>query len=156
MANKPDKDKAKYTYFDNKDVLNTLKQIANERSKAQGGYVTVPEVIRKATLALANEYLRKHNKQEIKYEWRAGKFAPGSASSAARCEVDLQAKMNVFDKRGKKMREWNHIAQLPQLLRLCPKCKVVYAGDARFHRVYDESGAVLETHESAGDFREAK
>ena len=125
--NQPGKDKRKFTYFENKLVFDTLQLVAQDEARTRGGAVTVSELIRNSTLDCANKYRRKQGQPDIKHDTSGGKFAPGSASSARQCVVDLQGNMDVSDKRGKKMDEWKKIKQLPELLRLYRKCKVVYA-----------------------------
>jgi hypothetical protein len=124
--NQPDKNKRKFTYFEHKNVFATLQLIAKDETSIRGREVTVPELIRKETLVLANKYRRKHGKPEIEYDPSGGKFVPGGPLSAARCEVDLQGNMEVRDRCGNRMRKWKRISQLPQLLSLYRKCKVVY------------------------------
>jgi hypothetical protein len=129
--NKPHEDKRKVTYFEHKQVFKTLQDIAKEETEKQGHLVEVPEIIRKSTLKLANKYRVQHGEKPIDYDPSSGKFAPGGADSAARCEVDLQGNIEVRDRRGNKMRKWKRISQLPRLLRLYPKCKVVYVSHFR-------------------------
>src|SRR3954447_22247484 len=135
--NRPHKDKRKFTYFENRQVFDTLVQIAKEKTAEQGRIVTVPELIREDTLAVANKFLRKHGKQPIEYDTGAGKFAPGSGrrGSAAECQVDIQGKIEVRDRLGNKLNEWKHVEQIPQLLRSYPKCKIVFV--KQFHNVLD-------------------
>jgi len=41
--NQPDRNKQKFTYFEHKEVMETLQQMAKEETEAPGHIVTVPE-----------------------------------------------------------------------------------------------------------------
>lgn len=124
--NQPDSKKRKFTYFENKDVFAALQEMADEETQKQGRVVTVPELIRETALKRANMFLNKHGKKPTDYDTTAGKFAPGGVGSAARAEVDLKGKMNVFDRNGNKLPDWKKVEQIPQLLRVFPKCRITY------------------------------
>jgi hypothetical protein len=124
--NQPDKKKRKFTYFEHKKVFNTLERIAKDETSMRGRIVTVPELIRNLTKALANEYRSKRGKRLINYDTSAGKFAPSKVGSPTDAFVYIDGRMEVFDKTGKKMNEWKNVTQLPELLRLYPKCKVQF------------------------------
>ena len=123
--NQPDKAKRRFTYFENRDVFNTLTQIANEETEKRGEIVTVPALIREVALKRANEFLRRKGQEPIDYDPSAGKFAPSGARAAARAVVDLKGNLAVYDREGNKIGGYNKLAQVPQLLRAFPKCRVI-------------------------------
>jgi hypothetical protein len=124
--NTPKKNKKKYTYYDHKQVLATLEQVAKEETtkRGHGRNVTAPELIREMTLNLANKHLIEGGKEPIRYDTSAGKFAPGGIGSAANAVVDMKGRMTVYDKSGNKLDEWETVQDIPHLLRLYPKCRV--------------------------------
>ena len=124
--NKPDEKKRKVTYFEHKGVYATLEQIAGDETKIQPYAVSVPEIIRTLTLARANGYLRKHGQKQIDYDPSAGKFAPANAASPANAFVNMRGGLKVFDKLGNQIKRWSKVIQIPELLRLYPKCRIEY------------------------------
>ena len=124
--NQPDSKKRKFTYFEHRDVFAVLQEMADEETKKQGRVVTVPEIIRESALKRANTFLNKQGKSPIDYDTTAGKFAPGGIGSAVRAVVDLKGRMTVTDRHGNKLPDWKKVDQIPQLLRLYPKCRVNY------------------------------
>ena len=124
--NTPSKNKRKVTYQEHKSVHATLKQIAADETKTQPYPVSVGEVLRTLTLARANEYRRKRGQPPIAYDPSAGKFAPGNAASPAGASVNLRGDMKVFDKLGNQIKGWSKVSQIPEILRLYPKCRIEY------------------------------
>jgi hypothetical protein len=122
--NQPDRDKRKFTYYEHNGVFATLQLIAKDETSTRGRIVRASELIRNMTRARANEYHRKHGQPRIKYDTTSGKFAPSSVDSATLALVTINGDLKVFDKQGKKMNNWRKVTQLPDLLRLHPKCKV--------------------------------
>jgi len=130
--NKPDRNKRKFTYFERKEVMETLQQMAEEETEGPGYIVTVPELIRRSTLNLANRYLKRHDKKPIEYDPSAGKFAPGNPSPD-NLVVNEKGDVTLYCK-GNKL-PWSITLQdIERLLRRCPKCRVKSKiGDQEFH-----------------------
>jgi hypothetical protein len=124
--NQHHKDKRKFTYFEHKNVFSTLELIAEEETSMHGRIVRVPELIRRMTRVRANKYRTKHGQPEINYDTSSGKSAPPPGGSATLALVNMRGGMEVFDKRGNKMKEWTKVDQIPDLLRGHPKCKIQY------------------------------
>jgi hypothetical protein len=145
--NQPKRYKRKLTYFEHKKVFNVLEQIAKNQTKRHHEVqkVTVPQLIREDTLKLANRYLIDHGKEPIDYDTSAGKFAPKGIRStplkkvepkAVRAVVDIKGNVTVYDKKGSKLPNWKKLEELPRLLSLCPKCRVVLkVGEQEFHGI---------------------
>jgi hypothetical protein len=123
--NQPDKSKRKFTYFENRDVFIALTQMAKEETEKRGEIVTVPALIREVMLKRANEFLRGKRQKPIDYDPSAGKFAPSGAAAAARAVVDLKGNLAVYDREGNKISGYSKLTQVPQLLRVFPKCRVI-------------------------------
>jgi hypothetical protein len=125
--NQPNNDKRKYTYYEHREVYATLVQIAEEETKSQPYTVTVGQIIRTLTWLRVNEYRKKHGQKPIMCDPAAGaKFAPGNAALPHRAVVNMRGGMTVYDKRGNKIKSWSNVSQIPELLRLFPRCKIEY------------------------------
>src|SRR5207237_10443735 len=124
----------KFTYFEHKEVFETLRQIAIEETDRPGHRVTVPELIRKITLKLANKYLVRHGKKPIDYDTSAGKFAPGDPSPD-KVVVDEKGAVTVHCK-GNKLPWSIRPQELESLLKRYPKCRLMSKiGGQEFHSI---------------------
>jgi len=124
--NQPSKDKTKFTFFEHKDVFSEMKQAAAEQSEKYGRIVKIPEIIRTLTLNFANERRKKLGKEPIDYDPASGKFAPPGIGSAKRAVLNMRGGgMTVTDNNGNRLPEWKSVKQIPSLLRLYPKCKMI-------------------------------
>src|SRR5262249_3355672 len=127
MANQPSEIKRKVTYPEHKEVHATLVRIADEETKSQSYTVSVAQIIRTLTLGHVNQYLTKHGQKPIMYDPAAGaKFSPGNAALPPRAVVNMRGGMTVYDKRGNKIKGWSNVSQIPELLRLFPRCTIEY------------------------------
>ena len=127
MANQPNENYRKVTYQEHKEVYATLVRIADEETKSQPYTVSPSQIIRTLTWRHVNQYLTKHGQKPIMYDPAAGaKFAPGNAALPHRAVVNMRGAMTVYDKRGNKIKGWSNVSQIPELLRLFPKCRIEY------------------------------
>ena len=127
LMNQPDKKKQKFTYFEFREVLDELKQIAASESKNLAKNVTLPEVIRELTLNRANQHRKLNGKAPLEgLDPAAGKFAPGAARPA-RAVITKKLRLEVFDKNGKLMPEYGGEVHkgLRRLRQHFPRCPVV-------------------------------
>jgi hypothetical protein len=132
--NQPNRNKRKFTYFEHKEVIATLQQMAKEETEGPGHIVTVPELIRRSTLKLANKYLTRHGKKQIDYDPSAGKFAPGNPLPD-KVVVNEKGDVTLYCK-GHKL-PWSITLQdIERVLRRCPKCRVKSKiGEQEFHGI---------------------
>jgi len=129
--NQPDKKKRKFTYFEFEEVFSEFIKMAEEETARTGRVVTAPELIRRDTLKHANAHRVKNGQKPLDLDPSAGKFAPGGVGSATQAVVDIKGKMNVYDRKGNKLTEWKKVEDIPHLLRLYPRCKVIYSTVAK-------------------------
>jgi hypothetical protein len=125
--NQPDSKKRKFTYFEFEDVFADLQKMAKEETGRCGHVVTVPELIRRITLKQVNAYRAKHGQKPLDYDPSAGKFAPGAVGSATQAVVDMKGKLVAYDRNENKLPEWKTVQDIPHLLRMFPRCKIIYA-----------------------------
>jgi hypothetical protein len=127
MANQPNENNRKVTYQEHKEVYATLVRMADEETKNQPYTVSVGQKIRTLTWRHVNQYLTKHGQKPIMYDPAAGaKFAPGNAALPHRAVVKTGGGMTVYDKCGNKIKGWSNVSQIPELLRLFPRCRIEY------------------------------
>lgn len=124
MANQPAKDKVKYTLFFHDDVLNEFAKMAEEETEKQGRPVTVPEIIRDATIKRANEHRKKQGKKLFDLDPSAGKFASWGTAFVAQVVVHPGGRIEAFNKRGQRVGEWKRLDQLEKICRLFPRVRV--------------------------------
>jgi|ERR1051326_7712488 hypothetical protein len=124
--NQPKRFKRKFTYGEHEAVVAAYDLEAATRTAREGRIVTRAEIAREASLKRANEIYKKHGKKTIDYDTSAGKFAPGGPAAADQALVDLRGRMIVVDKKGEEMPKWKKVEEIPQLLRLFPRCRIVY------------------------------
>jgi hypothetical protein len=124
--NAPDKSKKKFTFFIHKDVFKIYEQIAKDESEKLGRTVTVPELLRRDSLERANSVLKKKGKRLLDLDPSAGKFASAGPNSVAQVIIRPGGRIEAYNKKGDRLREWKHLNQLEEITRLYRRVKVAH------------------------------
>lgn len=124
MASQPSILKSKFTYFEHKDVLTELKQMAKEESDKRGRTVTLPELIREVALKRANERRKKMGKKLLDLDPSAGKFASAGPGAVSQVIIRTGGKIEAYNKKGDRLPEWKKLEQLEEITRLFRRVKV--------------------------------
>jgi hypothetical protein len=115
-------------------VFETLQQIGREETERPKYVVTIPELIRRSTLELANRYLERHGEEQIDYDTSAGKFAPGKPSPDT-LVVNEKGQVTLFSK-GNKLPWSIKLKEIDDLLKRYPNCRVKSKiGGQEFHGI---------------------